>query len=106
MTLIKFPIMPEDLQPTETHEVDKTVEKKGEVQFLSKEAFKNPAPKGLQIALVTIKKFIVYASGVMAATTVFSGNQTKVIIFAGSLLYGLCDAIQAGTGVVNPNDKS
>ena len=88
----------------ETHEVDKTVAKVGEIQFLSKDAFNNPAPKTLQVVLTIIKKFTVYASGIMATTTVFTGNQTKIILFVGVMIYGLCDAIEAATGVVNPKN--
>ncbi len=95
--------MPDSNIIPEIHEVDKTVTKVGEVQFLSKDAFNNPAPKGLQTILTIVKKFTVYASGIMATTTIFSGNQTKLILFISVMVYGLCDAIQAATGVVNPN---
>lgn len=89
----------------EIHEVDKTVQKVGEVQFMSKDAFKNPPPKGLQTILTIVKKFAVYASGIMATTTIFTGNQTKIILFISVMVYGLCDAAQAATGVVSTENK-
>ena len=97
--------MPEELGQQETHEVDKTVAKQGEVQFLSKEAFKNPAPKYLKIATQSIKKFSIYVTGVLAVTTIFTGNQTKVIVFIVTLVYGLCDALEYSTGVVSTDQK-
>lgn len=99
--------MPEEIKPIApgSVEVDQPALKKGEVEFMSKAGFKNPAPRTLKAWTDGIQAFCSGLVISVGATDIFSGYQSKVICFVlGTVALG-CFCIQKGTGV-KPADDS
>ncbi|MDB5199155.1 MAG: hypothetical protein JWO92_1118 [Chitinophagaceae bacterium] len=93
--------MPEEKEPIEV-EIPKTV--KGDVRIMSKAAFTNPPPRILKVILLTVKKFSIYTTGIITATDVISSHTAKILVLVVTLIYGLCDAIEAAVGVESKVD--
>ena len=85
----------------EKHEIEVPEMKTGSVEILTKQAFKNPAPAKLTLIVDVVRNFSITLIGLVTATTIFSGNEAKVICFSLAVLCGLCEAIKKATGVVS-----
>ncbi len=97
--------MPKPTDKTEI-EVEMPAVVKGDVRFLSKAAFLNPAPDKLRKFLTGARYFSVGAITIVSASDLFSGYQAKVINLVLSVLILLLGAIEAATGVESKVDTA
>ncbi|HUS00696.1 MAG TPA: hypothetical protein VMY77_03170 [Chitinophagaceae bacterium] len=96
--------MPEEIKEPEEIEVEAPKIIPGNVRIMNKAAFTNPAPRILKIILLTVKKFSIYTTGVITGTDIINAHTAKVLVIVVALIYGLCDAIEAGVGVESKVD--
>lgn len=93
-------------QPPEEHEVNIPVVQTGTIQFMNKSAVTNPAPDKLKRVLTAIRYTFVSLITATAGTTLFTGNQSKVISFCLGVGIIVCGGIELGTGVKPSEDNS
>lgn len=98
--------MPNPTDTTETHEVEMPAIVKGDVRFLSKAAFANPAPDRLKKFLTGGRYFAVGAISIVSASDLFSGGQAKIINFSLAVFILLLGAIEASIGVESKGDTA
>lgn len=96
--------MPDEQQP-QNIEVDKSVIEKGKVKFMSKAGFFNPAPAKMKMIIKALVYFCTGLSGLVAGSTMFTGNQSKVIIFIITVFILALGAIELATGVQSAKEK-
>lgn len=94
--------------PEEVKEIEVAVPEvqKGTVSFMTKEAFRNPAPEKLKRVLKALNYFAVSMITMVSATDLFSGYQSKVICFILGIFILLLGAIGLATGVKTEEDSS
>lgn len=88
-----------DEQPVKDIEVEKPVLKEGKIKFMGKAGFFNPAPAKLKMVIKALIFFCTGLNGMVASTTLFTGNQSKVIVFVISIFILMLGAIELSTGV-------
>ena len=78
----------------------------GEVKFLNKDGFVNPAPDKLKRVLTAIRYTLVSLITMFAATDLLTSYQIKITTFVLGVAVLICGAIELGTGVKPlPEDK-
>lgn len=80
-------------------EVNLPVVQHGEVKFLNKDGFVNPAPDKLKRVLTAIRYTLVSLITLIAGTDIFSPYQVKIFAFTLGVGTLICGAIELGTGV-------
>lgn len=95
---------PDPVTPVPGVVVEEPVVKKGTVKFMSAAGFKNPAPQILKKVLAAVKYFCAGLVTTVGATDLFSGLQSKVIMFCLGIVILLCGAIEYATGVQSVSD--
>lgn len=97
--------------PTENQDPIKEVEvatpevKPGTVQIMNNAGFNNPAPMKLKRVLTAIRYTLVSLITAVGATDIFSGGQSKLIVFVLGLIIILTGGIELATGVKPIDDK-
>ena len=87
-------------------EVNVPVLQTGEVKFMSKSGFSNPAPDKLKRVLTAIRYTLVGVITMISGSDIFSGGQSKLISFGLGIAILICGGIELGTGVKPlPDDK-
>lgn len=100
--------MPEEqAKPIESDEVviDHPAIQKGDVKFMSKDGWNNPAPKKVKIVTEAIKDFVSGLIIAVGASDLFSGYQSKAICFVLGIVGLLCGVISRATGVKPSNNE-
>lgn len=86
-------------------EIDVPTTVSGNVKFMTKAAFTNPAPDKLIRVLAAVKYTLVSIITAVSATDLFSGRQSKIISFTLGIAYIVCGAIEFATGVKPITDE-
>lgn len=80
-------------------EITNPVIAQGEVKFMTKSAFSNPAPEKMKRIIKALNYFCVGLVTVVGATDLFTGKQSKIIVFViGVFVLGL-GALEVAIGV-------
>lgn len=93
------------LEEPEKIDVNVPIEQAGTIQFMNKDAVKNPAPDKLKRVLTSIRYTLVSLIASVSATDLFTGAQSKIICFSLSIGIIICGGIELGTGVKPAEDK-
>lgn len=98
--------MPEEIPtnqpiPEGVVEVKEPVLKEGKVKFLSKGAFNSPAPSFVKLIVKTIQASCVGLITLVGGSDMFSGGQSKRIVFVLGVIAIISESIMKATGVVS-----
>ncbi len=91
--------------PDNLVEVKKPILEEGTVQFMNKAAFRGRTPENVKRVVKAIQTTLVALSGLVAATDLFSGNQSKAIIFILLVAAAVTEGIGKAVGVETVEDK-
>lgn len=101
--------MPEEIPtnqpiPEGVVEVKEPVLKEGRVKFLNKKAFNNPAPTYVKLIVKTIQASCVGLITLVGGTDIFTGGQSKRIVFVLGAIAIVSESIMKATGVVSEKE--
>lgn len=77
----------------------------GEVTFMNKDAFNNPAPVKMKRIIKALNYFCVGLMGLVAGTDLFSGRQVKIIVFIMAAFVLAIGSLEIFFGVKPDNEK-
>lgn len=96
--------MPEEKVP-EGVEITEPIIAQGEVKFMTKSAFTNPAPEKLKRIIKALNYFCVGLVTVVGATDLFTGKQSKIIVFVIGVFVLFLGSMEVAIGVKPAEDK-
>lgn len=86
-------------------EIDKQVVEEGKVKFGTKTAMTNPAPAKMKRIIKALNYFCVGLITAVGATDLFTGTQTKVIVFVIGVIVLALGSLEFLTGVKPIEDE-
>lgn len=97
--------MAEEKKIPEGVEITEPVIAQGEVKFLTKSAFSNPAPEKMKRIIKALNYFCVGLVTVVGATDLFTGKQSKIIVFVIGVFVLALGALEVAIGVKPAEEK-
>lgn len=91
--------MPQEKEIPQGVEVDKQVVEEGKVKFGTKTAMSNPAPAKMKRIIKALNYFCVGLITAVGATDLFTGYQSKVIVFIIGVFVLALGSLEFLTGV-------
>lgn len=99
--------MAEETQPIpEGVEISENVVSQGKVKFMTKTAFSNPAPEKMKRIIKALNYFSVGLITAVGATDLFTGRQSKIIVFIIGVFVLALGSLEFITGVKPVDEKN
>lgn len=97
--------MDTELKIPEGVEISENVVSKGQVKFMTRTAMSNPAPEKMKRIIKALNYFCVGLITAVGATDLFSGRQSKIIVFVIGVFVLALGSMEFVTGVKPVDDK-